>query len=181
MRRDAEARREALLLAARDCFQKAGYWVPLEEVAALAGTGRGTLYRNFPDRLSLATAVFEREIALLTREGPAEAGTAEGLERFVLKAARPAALAHRLALDLAAEPGHAAAQETLRARGTALWQPILVQSQAAGLLRAGIGPAEIMALTGLLGGLVAPSDDDDTIERRVLPVWRLIMDGLRPR
>jgi AcrR family transcriptional regulator len=62
-RRDAVARREALLNAAVECFEARGYAVPLEEIADMAGVGRGTLYRNFKDRIALIMAIFERDIA----------------------------------------------------------------------------------------------------------------------
>jgi DNA-binding transcriptional regulator YbjK len=42
MRRDARARREALLEAAAACFDADGFGVPLEDIAARAGVGRGT-------------------------------------------------------------------------------------------------------------------------------------------
>ena len=59
---DAQARRDALIAAARLCFARAGYFVPLEDIADAAGVGRGTFYRNFKDRMALALAVFEQEI-----------------------------------------------------------------------------------------------------------------------
>ncbi|WP_431312381.1 TetR/AcrR family transcriptional regulator [Sphingomonas natans] len=52
MRCDAAARREVLIDAGAHCFAEGGYLVPLGEIAARAGVERGTLYRNFRDRLS---------------------------------------------------------------------------------------------------------------------------------
>jgi AcrR family transcriptional regulator len=55
----AARNRAALVTAAREVFANAGYGAPLSLVARTAGVGQGSLYRHFPDRLSLALAVFD--------------------------------------------------------------------------------------------------------------------------
>jgi AcrR family transcriptional regulator len=57
LRADARRNRERILLAARDVFAEKGADPPLEEIAARAGVGIGTLYRRFPDRHALVRAV----------------------------------------------------------------------------------------------------------------------------
>jgi AcrR family transcriptional regulator len=59
LRRDAQLRRERLIHAAVEVFMEDGFEAPLERVAERAGVGRGTLYRNFPDRQALALAVLQ--------------------------------------------------------------------------------------------------------------------------
>ncbi|MEQ4722305.1 TetR family transcriptional regulator [Nonomuraea sp. B19D2] len=59
----AAQNRAALLAAAREVFAAAGYDAPLSMVARAAGVGQGSLYRHFPDRISLAMAVFEDGVA----------------------------------------------------------------------------------------------------------------------
>lgn len=59
LRRDAQLRRDQLIAAAVEIFMEDGFDVPLEWVAERAGVGRATLYRNFPDRQSLALAVLQ--------------------------------------------------------------------------------------------------------------------------
>ncbi|NKX92514.1 TetR/AcrR family transcriptional regulator [Sanguibacter hominis ATCC BAA-789] len=56
MRADALRRREALISAAREQFLRHGDTVALEAVAARAGVGIATLYRNFPSRQDLIDA-----------------------------------------------------------------------------------------------------------------------------
>jgi len=58
-RRDARERRERLIEAAAKVFMKEGFDAPLERVADEANVGRGTLYRNFPDRQAIALAVLQ--------------------------------------------------------------------------------------------------------------------------
>ena len=57
MRADALQRRRRLLAAARRLFAEHGGGVSLDLVAQAAGVGIATLYRNFPDREALTTAV----------------------------------------------------------------------------------------------------------------------------
>ncbi|MFD2354258.1 TetR/AcrR family transcriptional regulator [Nonomuraea ferruginea] len=61
----AAENRAALIAAAREVFAGAGYDAPLSMVARAAGVGQGSLYRHFPDRVSLALAVFEDSVAEL--------------------------------------------------------------------------------------------------------------------
>lgn len=56
MRADALRRRDALISAAREQFLRHGDTVALEAVAARAGVGIATLYRNFPSRQDLIDA-----------------------------------------------------------------------------------------------------------------------------
>src|ERR1044072_9025173 len=61
----AAGNRAPLIAAARDVFATAGYDAPLSMVARTAGVGQGSLYRHFPDRVSLALAVFEEGVTAL--------------------------------------------------------------------------------------------------------------------
>lgn len=57
MRSDVRRNREALLAAARELFGATSDDVPMYEVARRAGVGQATLYRHFPDRGALASAL----------------------------------------------------------------------------------------------------------------------------
>lgn len=61
----AAENRAALIAAARDVFAHSGFDAPLSLIARTAGVGQGSLYRHFPDRASLALAVFEDNIVEL--------------------------------------------------------------------------------------------------------------------
>jgi len=69
LRRDAEVNLGRILVAARDVFAEQGYDAPMEFIASRADVGVGTLYRRFPTKADLFTAVVEsarqrnREIA----------------------------------------------------------------------------------------------------------------------
>jgi AcrR family transcriptional regulator len=64
-RRDAEANRERLLAAAAATMLRDGLNVPLATIAAAAGVGVGTLYRNYADRSELLHALGHRAYRLL--------------------------------------------------------------------------------------------------------------------
>src|SRR3954447_4186536 len=66
-RADARRNFDALLDAARTAFATRGPDVPLEDIAAQAGVGIGTLYRNFPKRENLFEAVYVGEVEELVR------------------------------------------------------------------------------------------------------------------
>jgi AcrR family transcriptional regulator len=61
-RSDAVRNRDLLVAAAREVLAEQGLDAPMSAVAKRAGVGQGTLYRHFPDRLTLATAVLEENV-----------------------------------------------------------------------------------------------------------------------
>ena len=63
MRADALERRNTLIKAARAVFADRGHDAPLDAIAAQAGVGIATLYRNFPSRDDLAHAVDRTTLA----------------------------------------------------------------------------------------------------------------------
>ena len=81
LRRDAELNLERILDAARDLFAEVGYEASMEQIAARAGVGVGTLYRRFPNKEDLLGAVTTaatdrvRQLAddVLAEEPPGEA------------------------------------------------------------------------------------------------------------
>ncbi|MFJ6016375.1 TetR/AcrR family transcriptional regulator [Streptomyces sp. NPDC092952] len=123
-RTDARLNRERLVAAAREVFAEAGPEASLNEVARRAGVGPGTLYRHFPNRFALLTAVLEDRIETLCGlaetllgSDSADEALAQWLRAFLdharvnqglggaLMAEEPVALGldcHRLILDAAA-------------------------------------------------------------------------------
>lgn len=64
-RADASRNRQAILAAARTLFDTADdpLTVTMDDIAAAAGVGKGTLFRRFGDRTGLLRAVFDTRIA----------------------------------------------------------------------------------------------------------------------
>jgi AcrR family transcriptional regulator len=53
LRADARRNRERIIEAARDVFAKQGAGAQMDDIAAAAGVGVGTVYRHFPDKHAL--------------------------------------------------------------------------------------------------------------------------------
>ena len=71
LRADAQRNIDSLLEAAKAVFATSGVDAPAKEIADLAGVGVGTLYRHFPQRSDLVTAVFQREVDACADAAPA--------------------------------------------------------------------------------------------------------------
>jgi AcrR family transcriptional regulator len=65
LRKDAERNRQRILEAAAEVFTDRGLEATLDDVARHAGVGVGTVYRRFPDKASLADALFDERIDAL--------------------------------------------------------------------------------------------------------------------
>lgn len=74
---DAQRNVDALLAAAKQEFALQGVDVNVRAIAARAGVGTATLYRHFPLRSDLVSAVFRREIAACAAEAPPLVGAHE--------------------------------------------------------------------------------------------------------
>src|ERR1700739_4579745 len=76
-RADAVRNREKVLGAARDAFAESGYGVPLDEIAARAGVGPGTVYRHFPTKEALFEAVIAARLTDLVADARGRGGSAD--------------------------------------------------------------------------------------------------------
>ena len=90
LRADAERNRQLILDAAAELIAKRGLSVSMDEIAAHAGVGVGTVYRRFPEREDLFDALFEvkfLELYDLAVEAEAHDDAWEGLKFFIEKGA----------------------------------------------------------------------------------------------
>ncbi|MFE0807495.1 TetR/AcrR family transcriptional regulator [Streptomyces sp. NPDC058794] len=70
-RRVAGRNRAALVTAAREIYAEHGLGAPLSAIARRAGVGQGVLYRHFPDRTAVATAVLDENVREIERAATA--------------------------------------------------------------------------------------------------------------
>ncbi|MGX1508074.1 UNVERIFIED_CONTAM: AcrR family transcriptional regulator [Streptomyces graminofaciens] len=61
-RKAAARNRAALVAAAREIYAECGLEAPLSAIARRAGVGQGVLYRHFPDRAAVATAILDENV-----------------------------------------------------------------------------------------------------------------------
>ncbi len=180
-RRDAVQRREALISAAAECFETRGYSVPLEEIADLAGVGRGTLYRNFRDRVALALAIFEREIDDLNPDHERNLPLDQALRSMVFRGARMSSLFTRMAAEVELTDAQLADFKALGQRAQVAMEPLVRRAHAAGQLRKDIGPPEVLTAVRMLGALCKTIKSDEDMEAHIDLGLNLLMKGLGPR
>jgi AcrR family transcriptional regulator len=173
LRADAARNREKVLHAAREAFAESGYGVPLDEIAARAGVGPGTVYRHFPAKEALFEAVVTARITDLVNEARAGADAADPGEAFF-------GFLTRIAGEAAAKrdlPDAISIAGSLREELFAALDLLLGRAQQAGAVRSGIRTSDlIVLLKGMFAGL-AGSTDPALRER----VFTVVADGLRPR
>jgi len=68
---DAEAKRARLLAAAGEVFAREGLDAPVPAIAAAAGAGVGSVYRQFPGKRDLLAALVVERHVVVTREAEA--------------------------------------------------------------------------------------------------------------
>ncbi|MFC7308088.1 TetR/AcrR family transcriptional regulator [Streptomyces monticola] len=69
-RADAQRNRQTVLTAAAEVFVTSGVDAPIRQIAARAGVGMATIYRHFPTRADLITAVYHHQIEECAEAGP---------------------------------------------------------------------------------------------------------------
>jgi AcrR family transcriptional regulator len=181
LRRDAERNRQRILAAAADVFTERGLDATLDDVARHAGVGVGTVYRRFPDKASLADALFDEridELAGLAERSQAEPDAWAALVSFLENSAEMLATDRGLRqILLFAAQGHDRAA-CARDRMRPAVECMLKRAQADGQVRPDLAATDIPIIELMLAGV-------GEYARQVRPtVWRrylaLLLDGLRP-
>jgi AcrR family transcriptional regulator len=172
LRADARRNRQRVLDAARDAFAEAGRAVPLDEIAARAGVGPGTVYRHFPTKEALFRAVITARVEDLVAEARRRGTDPDPGAAFFHFLARLAneGTAKRDTSDAISVPGpvRAALHDALAL--------LLHRAQGAGAVRPGITASDLIVM--LKGLLVAVHDEPD--QDRAHRLFAVLTDGLRP-
>jgi AcrR family transcriptional regulator len=170
----AAENRAALVAAAREVLAAGGFDAPLSAVARRAGVGQGSLYRHFPDRLSLALAAFAENIDELE----VAAGRADSTLDDLLALLTEQAISATAFLDMLS--GHAEDHRVaaMSERVTAVLAGKLPAAQRSGRYGDDVKPADLLMAIGMVSGLVARSPAAGrraTAER----AWALLRDGIQ--
>jgi AcrR family transcriptional regulator len=181
LRRDAERNRQRILAAAAEVFTERGLEASLDDVARQAGVGVGTVYRRFPDKASLADALFDERIDALVamaERAAAEPDAWAALVWFLEHSAEMLASDRGLRQILMfAAHGHdrvACARDRMRP----VIGSLVKRAQADGQVRADLAATDVPIIEFMLAAVAEYA-------RQVRPaVWRryltLILDALRP-
>ena len=173
--RAAAGNRRALLAAATQVFAEQGFDAPLSSVARRAGVGQGSLYRHFPDRVSLALAVFEENVAALEALAARPGTTFERLLATVTEQTIDSVVFVDLLVAEDRDPRLDAVTERVRTVVAAS----LKQARASGTVRRSLRTDEVMVAITMVAAFVAKTPAD---ERRAASdaAWRLLRRALRP-
>ncbi|MCX7522861.1 TetR family transcriptional regulator [Microbacterium sp. STN6] len=154
------ANRAALVAAAREIFAEEGFAAPLSAVARRAGVGQGSLYRHFPDRIALAVAVFDDNLAALEALADDERSTLRDLFDVVTEQA----LESTALVDMLMSARNDARSEHLGTRVLAVIDAILARDQAAGRIRDHVEPADVMLAISMLASILSKSEPGERAE-----------------
>lgn len=177
LRADARRNREALLTAAGELLGERGESVQIEEIAARAGVGVGTLYRHFADKDALIAAIVGRRFAAAADLARAAEENQDADEAFTAL----------LTGYLDSVAGDSAFRRALLGPEEPRWEAIAPEKNAfrdvvariveravrAGVLRPDFGTDDFILITR---GVMANMDGDENWRRHL----RLQLEGVRP-
>jgi AcrR family transcriptional regulator len=179
LRADAERNRARILAAAAEVFAERGLDASLDDIAAHAGVGVGTVYRRFPDKDALIEALFEEKIeraVALADEALEIEDPWEGFTTFMRGMCRMQAEDRGFKEALLA--GDRGRERVAGARGRIAPRAmqLLARAQEAGTVRADLGPYDV-PMMNMCVGLIAERTRDvapDYWER----VLTILLDGI---
>ncbi|MDT0454198.1 TetR/AcrR family transcriptional regulator [Streptomyces sp. DSM 41527] len=178
-RADAQRNRQTVLSAAAEVFVTAGVDAPIRQIAARAGVGMATIYRHFPTRADLVTAVYRHQIEACAEAGPAllaDAGSPlDALRRWIDLFVDFLVTKHGLADALQSDSDRFAALHTyFLDRLLPVCAQLLDAAADAGEIRPGTQPYELMRG---IGNLCIGRDSDPRYDPRRL--IGLLLQGLQ--
>ncbi|NUU07857.1 TetR/AcrR family transcriptional regulator [Leifsonia sp. C5G2] len=160
--RIAEARRnrETLLAVAARAFATRSGRVPLESIAREAGVGIATLYRHFPTREALVSAVYQDQVErlgiaadALLADLPPHRALREWMDRFAEWAATKLGMIESVGAIVASGDLR---YDEMRARLVAVVDRFLTAGRTAGDIRSDADPHDVAALLAAVLGADAP-------------------------
>jgi AcrR family transcriptional regulator len=184
LRADARRNREKIVVAARAAFAESGLDAQMDDVAAKAGVGVGTIYRHFPTKDALVRAVIVHKMNGLAELGrrhlDAGGDPWETLRAFLWEAADVHVKDRALAQVLSTQPSSTFRQIALEE--TELGQTsgaLIARAQEAGVVRKDVGGEDIgLIMCGLAA--ILESGWGDTAWRRYLTLMEqslTVVDG----
>ncbi|GGW72442.1 TetR/AcrR family transcriptional regulator [Streptomyces xantholiticus] len=178
-RADAQRNRQTVLAAAADVFATSGVDAPIRQIAARAGVGMATIYRHFPTRADLVTAVYRHQIEACAEAGPNLLASAdspfEALRQWVDLFVDFLVTKHGLADALQSDSDRFAALHAyFLDRLLPVCAHLLDAAVEAGDIRPGMQPYELMRG---IGNLCIGRDNDPRYDPRRLIA--LLLQGLQ--
>ena len=182
LRRDAELNRLKILASAEEVFADRGLDATLDDIAAHAQLGVGTVYRRFPDKEALVNALFAQHLcglAQIADEALLQTDPWEGVV-YLLEETLGQQAANRGLREVLLRPDTGSSEVCLaRERVVPAIARVFERAQAAGVLREDLVATDIPFLCMMIGSVAENSGHvDPDLWRRYLTI---VLDGLRPR
>ncbi len=182
LRADAARNRERIVAAAIEVFAERGLDASTADIAAHAGVGEATLFRRFPTKDDLITAIigvqFE-ESAELAESCLEDDDPWRGVERFLYGMAERAAVDHGIAAAAKEKCIASPALAVERRRILDLTSQLVRRAQKADALREDIAGQDLMFLMSAVASLA-----DLPFHGLRADLWKrylgIFLDGLRP-
>jgi AcrR family transcriptional regulator len=182
LRRDAERNRRRILEAAAEAFAERGLGVTMDEIAARAEVGVGTVYRRFPDKELLIEALLEDRLAELVERGEQALAGEDAWEALLgfIDYTLGLQAADRGLRELLLSTAHGRERiARVRERLEPLADALVERAQAAGRMRPDVRGSDLPLVQMMIGAAV-------DFTRPVAPdAWRrmaaIVTDGLRAR
>lgn len=179
LRADAARNRERILAAAAEVFAARGLDVTLDDIAAHAGLGVGTVYRRFPNRDALVEALFEArldEVAGLAARAVDEPDSWIALSGLLETIGAIVAADQGLFEAMICRP-ETGGRAAVRERMLPIVEGAFARACADGHLRQDVAPTDFPMMLRMLASIAE-------VTRDVRPdLWRrylgLLLDGLR--
>ncbi len=179
LRADAERNRQRILAAARELFAERGLDVSVEQIAARAGVGMGTLYRRFATKDELIDAIAQERLTEYMQAIQRAASHADGWTglRLFLESALELQARDRGLKEILANRRHGRGRvDQRRQHLTRVIEGILDRAKQQGRLRPDVTVGDIAMIMWGSGGIV------DMTAGVAPDLWRryldLILDAL---
>jgi AcrR family transcriptional regulator len=158
--------------AAVEVFGKQGIDAPLSAVARAAGVGQGSLYRHFPNRMSLALAAFEDNVAELEDLASEEGTVLDDLLALVTD--QTIASVAFVEIVTAVDDDRL---DAVTSRVSAALDAAVKDARRRGDLRRGVTTADVMLTIGMVAALVAKTPADQRRDTATA-CWAMLHRGL---
>jgi AcrR family transcriptional regulator len=179
LRADAERNRLRIIAAARKLFAERGLDVSLDDIAAHAGVGVGTVYRRFPDKDALIDALFEEaigDVVAAAHRALAMEDPWEGFVSFMREAVALQSADRGLKQALLTRGRGRERVDRARETMTPLGMELVRRAQASGRRRPDVGGFDIPLIHLMVGSIAdAARDVAPELWQRVLGI---VLDGL---
>lgn len=182
LRADAARNRAKVLEGARAAFAEEGLDADMASVAARAGVGVGTVYRHFPTKAALLSALSDAHfgglVEICERAAAGSTGAWNAIERLIWDSAEHSASDQGMCEVLSRAPAEVG-EQSQHQRLMELTARLVEDAKAEGSMRADATPEDIPMMMCGFGRIAAAQQTGAPVDwRRYL---QLMLDGLRAR